>query len=55
MMIFSEQGKEYMKNNGNRVILVKTDTREVEKLVNSGWIVSHAFPHPQGALLFLKK
>ena len=38
-----------------KVMLIKTDTREMEKLVNDGWQVLHAFPHPQGVIFILKK
>lgn len=42
-------------NKNLKVLLVKTDTREFEKLINNGWQVLHAFAHPAGALLILKK
>lgn len=38
-----------------KVIIVKDDAKEMEKLVNDGWQVLHAFPHPKGGIFILKK
>ena len=38
-----------------KVILVKSDVRSFEKMLNNGWNVSAAFSHPQGAVFILKK
>lgn len=38
-----------------KAILVKTDVKELDKLINDGWQVLHAFPHPQGGIFILKK
>lgn len=37
-----------------KVIIVKNDTKEMEKLINTGWRVIHAFPHPQGGIFILQ-
>ena len=38
-----------------KVVILKNDGRELERLINDGWQVTHAFPHPQGGVFILKK
>lgn len=36
-----------------KVILVKSNMSELEKLLNKGWTLAAAFNHPQGSLVVL--
>lgn len=38
----------------HKVIIVKDDTAQMEKLINTGWRVVHAFPHPKGGIFILQ-
>jgi hypothetical protein len=36
-------------------LLVRKDTTPLDKLLQSGWLVSHSFVHPEGTLFVLVK
>ena len=38
-----------------KAIIVKEDTKELEKLINTGWQLRHSFPHPKGGIFILQK
>lgn len=38
-----------------KTLILKDDTKEMDKLINDGWSVLHAFPHPKGGIFILKK
>lgn len=38
-----------------KTILVKDDMKQMDKLLNEGWRVLHAFPHPRGGIFILQK
>jgi hypothetical protein len=38
-----------------KVILIQTQTNEVEKLLNDGWKFENVFQHPKGTLAVLVK
>jgi hypothetical protein len=36
-------------------IVVMASTEQLDAMLNSGWRVSHSFPHPEGVLVVLGK
>lgn len=38
-----------------KIILVKDDVKEINKLLLDGWVATQAFPHPKGALIVIQK